>query len=106
MENELTINGKFYPLWNQFVEKQNEWIGGVLEDYGDAMDRRFGAGKMSTEITGIALRPNGEDSAYFEVCGMGFSCGFDVAYGGIGAGEQGWITFGGYGGHKFRIKKV
>ena len=27
------INGKTYPLWSQFVDKKDEWIGGILEDY-------------------------------------------------------------------------
>ena len=102
----MEINGKIYPLWSSFVEKQDEFIGGILEDFEDSMDRAFGATKMRTEITEIELRENGENSAYFSVNGKTFSCGFDVAYGGISsAGEEGWITFYGYLGHKWRISK-
>ena len=30
-------------MWEQFVEKEKEWIGGTLYDSGDAMDRPIGA---------------------------------------------------------------
>jgi len=93
----ITVNGKQYPLWSQFVERQNEWVGGILEDHDEMM-----SGK--TEIVGITLNPNGKDSAFFSVDGKEFSCGFDVECGGITAGEEGWITFSGYAGHSWRIK--
>lgn len=94
------INGKEYPLWSQFVEKRNEWIGGILEDFED-----YG-GSVTTIITDITLKPNGEDSAFFCVEGKDFGCGFDVQHGGIGGRQkEGWLTFSGYGGHKWRIKK-
>ena len=31
----MEINGKVYPLWSQFVEKKQEWVGGTLQDEGD-----------------------------------------------------------------------
>ncbi len=101
------VNGKVYPMWGQFVEKKEQWIGGILEDAGDSMDRAMGlmgGGALQTEITDIKLIPNGEDSAFFEVEGKDFSCGFDVSVGGVRAGEEGWITFSGYIGHTWRIK--
>jgi hypothetical protein len=101
----MEVNGKVYPMWGQFVEKEKEFIGGILDDSGDAMDRRMGAEPMQTKITGITLKPNGETSAFFSVEGETFSCGFDVAHGGITAGEEGWLTFSGYGGHTWRMKK-
>ena len=104
----MKINGKSYPLWSQFVERKSEWVGGILQDKGDNMDRTLGltnGGWISTKITDISLKPNGKDSAMFEVEGRDFSCGFDTQYGGISAGENGWITFNGYGGHEWRIKK-
>jgi hypothetical protein len=101
----MEVNGKTYPLWGQFVERQEEWIGGTLEDSGDAFDRAMEVRKLTTEITGIELRPNGETSAFFEVHGKDFSCGFDVEHGGVSAGEADWITFKGYGGHTWRIKQ-
>lgn len=101
-----TINGKVYPMWSQFIEKKNQFIGGILEDSGDSMDRALGAKTMQTEITDIVLRANGKESAWFEVSGKDFSCGFDVGHGGISPGENGWITFSGYGGHSWRMKQV
>lgn len=106
----MEVNGKFYSLWGQFVERQGEWIGGELEDFGDSIPLSIQAGiqfdeSMKTVITGITLEPNGETSAMFSIDGKDFDCGFDVRHGGVMAGEEGWITFSGYGGHKFRIKK-
>ena len=100
----INVNGKDYPLWSQFVEGKDKWIGGRLEDSGDSMDRKLGLGNMSTEIVDITLKPNGDDSAMFSVEGKDFSCGFDVSYGGMGKGDEDWITFSGYGGHTWRIK--
>lgn len=104
----MIVNGKEYPMWSQFVERKDEWIGGLLKDIGDSMDHRMGFGGGETEITDITLEPNGEDSAYFSVTGKDFSCGFDVQYGGVsGAQEFGedWLTFSGYGGHTWAIKQ-
>ena len=93
----LEVNGKVYPLWSQFVEDKEKWIGGVLEEYDYGVE--------STKIIDVELNPNGEDSAFFQVVGEGFTCGFDVSVRGIsGGGEKGWITFSGYGGHTWRIK--
>jgi len=92
----MVINGKEYPLWSQFVEKSDEFIGRILEDSEMGIDGK-------TTVTGITLRPNGDDSAYFTIDGEDFSCGFDVKYGGITGGEDGWLTFSGYGGHTFRV---
>lgn len=100
-----TINGKIYPFWSQFVDKSDEFKGGVLEDQGDSMDRMLGFKPARTTIKQIHLRPNGNDSAFFEVIGQDFAAGFDVKYGGVTAGESGWITFSGYGGHTWRIRK-
>jgi len=99
----IAINGKEYPLLSQFVEGKNKWIGGVLEDYGDDIDKYSGRCPIKTEITDIVLRPNG-DGAFFEVHGKDFICGFSTALGGVTTGEDGWITFSGYGGHKWRIQ--
>ena len=32
------INGKYYPLWDQFIIKKAKWIGGILQDEGDQSD--------------------------------------------------------------------
>lgn len=105
----IEINGKTYPLWSQFVERKKEWVGGVLEDFGDAMDAALGLsdGPVTTIITDIKLEPNGDNSAFFSVVGEDFTCGFDVGVGGIGGQqEDGWLTFSGYAGHKWRIKQL
>lgn len=100
----ITINGYDYPLWSQFVEGKEKFVGGTLEDFGDPMDRHMGFKAAKTEITDITLLPNGNNSAMFSVVGKDFTCGFDVHVGGVTAGEEGWITFSGYGGHEWRIK--
>ena len=99
------INGKVYPMWSQFVEQSDQWKGGVLEDFGDSMDRRMGFEIMTTIIKSIELKPNGKDSAMFCINGEDFNCCGDVQFIGITAGEEGYITFGGFMGSKFRIKK-
>ena len=101
----MEVNGKEYPMWSQFVEKQDEWVGGTLQDSGDSFDKSMGLGELTTKILGIELKPNGDDSAFFSVIGEDYSCGFDVQFGGVTAGEEGWITFRGYIGHTWRIKK-
>lgn len=102
----MEINDREYPLWSQFVERQQEWVGGILEDYGDSMDIALGCKPMTTKITGITLEPNGDDSAFFAVAGEDFTCGFDTKHGGISGSqdnEKDWLTFSGYMNHRWRI---
>lgn len=94
--NELVVNGKHYPLWSQFITGKEKWVGGTLQDLD---------GMSPVKITDITLKPNGETSAYFAVEGTDYTCGFDVQYGGIVPGEDGWLTFSGYGGHTWRIQE-
>jgi len=94
----MEVNGKFYPMWGNFVEKKDEFIGGILQD----LDMGY---CIETKITDITLTPNGKDSAFFSVVGEEFTCGFDTGHGGITGGDTGWMTFSGYSGHKWRIKK-
>lgn len=103
----MIVNGKEYPLWSQFVERKEEWIGGTLQDFGDTMDIAMGYDGKVTKIIDIALERNGKESAFFTVHGKHFDCGFDVQVGGItGDGPSPpWLTFRGYGGHKWRIKR-
>lgn len=101
MNTKVEVNRKRYSLWQQFVDKKNEWIGGTLRDMQDGTE----AVEM---ITDIRLKPNGADSAFFEIVGESFSSGFDVHVGGI-SGRQpnsGWLRFSGYGGHEFEIRKA
>lgn len=96
----VIVNGREYPLWNQFVDQQEEWECGTLksEEMGQILE---------TFVTGITLKPNGEDSAFFTIEGEDFSCGFDVKHGGISSDERckDGITFKGYGDHVFWIEK-
>lgn len=105
----MKVNGKNYPLWGQFVDRKEEWIGGILEDFGDSIDSHMGFNGAKGEIADIVLDPNGDTSAYFQVLTAdGWGCGFDVSCGVISGdpkNEKGWITFHGYGGHKWRIKQ-
>ena len=52
----LVINGRTYPLWQQFIDKKAEWIGGTLNDLDMGQSH-------STTITDITLEPNGTDAA-------------------------------------------
>lgn len=97
----MEVNGRFYPMWGQFVEKKAQWIGGIL------VDEEQLANGAQTEIVDITLEPNGPDSAKFCVKGKDFECAFDVRMGGVGPSNHGkeWLSFGWtYG--KFRIKGV
>jgi hypothetical protein len=96
----ITINGKSYPLWSQFVEGKAKWIGGTLEESSVHF-----AGGVVTTITDVTLTKNGDDSAYFTVHGKNFSDGFDVECGGLTSGAEGWITFKSIYCPSFRIKE-
>lgn len=102
---------RIHPLWDQFVARQDEWIGGILEETVDGFpplaDYQNGL-PARTKIVGIELRPNGPDASFFEIIGDKFSCGFSTTVGGIDCSpgqEEGWLGFRGYGGHAFRIRK-
>lgn len=101
-----TINGKQYPLWEQFVLRKDEWIGGFLRDRDD--DPLFADEALaSTKIVDVRLEPNGSDSARFIVVGEDYDCGFDVQFGGVGAYQPypGEILMTGYGGMQFSIRR-
>ena len=99
----MIVNGREYPLWSQFVERKEEWIGGVLEDLHGGM---MGKGDpIETEITDITLMPNGKEHAYFTIEGKDFECGGSTECLGITAGEKGWLTLCGYAGHTWRFKQ-
>jgi hypothetical protein len=77
------INGKTYPMWGQFVDKKEEWIGGTMME----SDRHCG-NSPKEKITDIKMEPNGEESALFLVCGETFNWSCDVRYIGIGCGDN------------------
>ena len=68
-EEMITINGKQYPMWSQFIERKDEWIGGILQEMEDSWPQITDGPSKGTKITDITLEPNGEDSAYFSVEG-------------------------------------
>ena len=84
---------------DDIVERQDEWIGGVLQELESGFPE---TGFAETEIIGVEMA----DGVFFRVIGKDFSCGFDRKQGGgLGSGDKGWLTFYGYGGHKWRIKR-
>jgi len=94
----VEVNGREYPMWGQFIERKEEWFSGVLQDLE-------GGEIQETEIIDITLKPNGETDAFFMVHGKDFCCGGSTEFLGITAGEKGWLTLSGYGGHKWRFKQ-
>jgi hypothetical protein len=96
MTKQAIINGRTYPLWSQFIEQKQKWIGGTLVETGDKMlSRLIGTKPMQTRIIDIVLRENGTDSAWFEIVGKDFSCGSDVHHLSIPSDQDGnpWLTF-------------
>jgi hypothetical protein len=98
----ITINGKSYPMWSQFVEKKEQWIGGTLEEFGDGICD--GGVTTITDIT-LELKPEWGNAVVFSIIGKDFSEEFNVqgAAGVSGGSEPGWIEFYCYG-TRFRIK--
>lgn len=80
---EQIINSKTYPMWSQFVERKNEWVGGKMFE----VDSVMGATPM-TEIVNIELVPNGPESAMICIRGIDYDCCADVQYCGIGGTDQ------------------
>jgi hypothetical protein len=98
----ITIDGTSYPMWSQFVEKKDKWIGGILEE----LSGQIGS-EASTEITDIGLHknPGSGDTVYFTVYGKKFDESFAVTLGGLSKGENDdWIYFSTTFGIDFRIK--
>ena len=87
----MIVNGREYPMWSQFVENKDKYIGQEVQNIDMGMT-------ASMIVTDIRLEPNGDDSAMFVIEGKDVEGDTDtwltdVHYIGIGAGEDGWITF-------------
>ena len=82
----MVVNGREYPMWGQFVENKENFIGQEVQNIDMGMT-------SSMIVTDIRLEPNGEDSAKFVIEGDTNTWFSDIHYIGIGAGEEGWITF-------------
>lgn len=72
------INGKVYPMWNQFVEKKETFIGEEMFS-----NEEGGGQSESTIITDVTLEPNGDDSAMISFIGKDYTCACDVRFCGI-----------------------
>jgi hypothetical protein len=77
------INGKTYPMWGQFVDNKDQWIGGTMREF----DRQCGPAP-SEKITDIKMEPNGTDSAMFVVCGETYQWSCDVQSLSVGGGDN------------------
>lgn len=75
----LEVNGKTYPMWSQFVEKKEKWVGGEMF----SVDNMLGPAPP-TRIIDVDLIPNGDDSAMICFRGEDYDCTSDVQYCGIG----------------------
>ena len=81
----IIIDGISYPLWSQFVEKKDEWIGGILRE-----------DNHSTVIRDISLTKE-SNAIVFRVTGGTFSCAFNIAYGGaVPSNNNDSISFSAY----------
>lgn len=104
------INGKVYPLWGQFVDRKDEWIGGALESFGAVVDRVNGKTSAITTIEDIIMEPKGTTSAIFKIVGKDFTCESDVKFLAIDttkfpSPDKDFLTLHGEGGHIFRFKR-
>ena len=106
---DIVINGKIYPMWQQFVQKKDEWIKGTLTDLGDKFDKMFypaGEFPMETIITDITLTMGSPDSAILIFHGKDFDCGSDSQYLCIIPDKDcEGLKFGGFAGHEWIISK-
>ena len=102
--DDVVVNGKVYPMWQQFVHRKEEWIGGTLREANGILGD---AGSPDTEILDIRLEPSGATSAIFRVVGKRYECASDVEFLGVTGQEigDGFLAFSGYGGHLWGIKQ-
>jgi hypothetical protein len=86
MSKKLIINGKYYPMWQQFVDKKAQWVGGKIFNIDMGMT-------AEAKLTDIRLKPNGDDSAMivFDCIyeGKPDAWSIDVSVAGIGANNTG-----------------
>lgn len=81
------MTDKHYPMYQQFVDQKDKWIGGTLVELSDGI-----TDEAETEIEDVRIDRN-ENYDAFEVVGKDFSCSFNTMYGGVGGGQDGWIKF-------------
>ena len=96
-------------IYEQMVEKKQEWIGGELQELTDSYPRVIDGCSPKTKIIDITLTDNGGNYPFFMIHGENYDCGFATDVGGVmgmPGMEEGWLCFSGYGGHEFRIKQA
>ncbi len=88
----MIINGKEYPMWSQFVEKKDQFIGKKMFDVDNIMGK-----SPETIIVDVTLEPNGDDSAMICFIGKDYDCCCDVGYAGVGQSSvKGYMCIYGY----------
>lgn len=101
--NAPTVNGKYFPLWQQLVDNKDLYIGKFMEDI-DASNKF--SKPIDTKITDILLIPDKlNDTVLISIRGEDFTKVSDVKDIGIIQGDSDWITFLTSSGHSFRIQK-
>ena len=96
-------------IYEQIVERKQEWIGGELQEMTDSYPRVIEGCSPKTKITNITLIDNGGNYPFFMIHGESYDCVFSIDVGGVtgkSGMEEGWLYFSGYGGHEFRIKQA
>jgi hypothetical protein len=92
----MRVNGKTYPMWGQWVEKKESFIGAEIAD----MD----ADGIAAKITDVQLVPNATDSAMLVIStAAGWDAACDVKYLALGSPEPGVLDLVGFGGWHMRI---
>jgi hypothetical protein len=95
-------------MWKELIEHKEKWIGGLLIDYGDSMDKQMTKKEKipaKTIITDMVLT---DDT--FKVVGVDFTCMGSREHLGMTDNPQfelpeGGLAFKGYDGHEWHIIK-
>jgi len=93
-------------MWQELVDKKDQWVGGKLKDFGDTIDRALVKPEligMETTIVDFRLTDK-----WFEVIGEDFNCGGSRDHIGITGSpkfpiEGSGLAIAGYAGHEFHI---
>ena len=92
-----------YPKWMNLVERQAEYINGIMEAQSP-IDTKMGIEPKTTRIRSIELLEPHENTTMFIVRGESFDCGITVPGGKIEESGE-WVTFSGWAGNAWKIKK-
>jgi hypothetical protein len=89
----MRVNGKTYPMWGQWVEKKESFVGATIEDLESP--------GIESTITDVRLLPSGTNSAMLSFStAAGWSACCDVGYLAMSSPETGVVdliaSFGGW----------